>query len=49
MDPGTLSSTLAGLSEVDLAKLKATCAEVLQNPSAHSAETLAVCRVVASI
>ena len=49
LSDGDLRSTLAGLGAADLSKLKTACSDVLSNPSAYSAETRAVCEVIASI
>lgn len=49
MDPGTLRSTLNGLSEADVEKLRTACEDVLADPAPHTAESVAVCEVVASL
>lgn len=44
-----LRSAVIALAAVDQEKLKRKCAEVLANPAAYDADSIAVCQVVASI
>jgi hypothetical protein len=44
-----LRSTLGDLSDSDVMRLKRSCAEVLSNPGAYAASTVAVCQVIASL
>jgi hypothetical protein len=49
MRAGDLRATLAELGSDDVRTLKLSCADVLANPAAYSADTRAVCEVIASI